>query len=380
MSPRPFKLACAFVTAAALAAGACSSFTGTAGESPFAFEQVGGATYLLSHEKFVADGTGEKDRWRLQKIGPRSGEPVFFDAVYSLDRPAAVGGISDADGSVAAWVAARYPGHLYRVERLGADGSRAAWDLPARTALPDAYRLLVTQPADASFTWVYFDQANDATATDSDGPVLTAGGPLLHIDTDGARVAADHVIWSRCAGECRYLVDDDGVFTLKNAAGDVLASWNDNLPSYVRAVCGRELVTEAWRYAIGATEVVATAMPRGFLKELAWGHLVCRDDALDWMWLETAYHSGGPPAAYAVDATKPTTRRLFTFPAGMRTAFAVLFDGRAQTAFDRYRDGTEGDSTERLSCDNDRPWAEPCAADYIFFSTAVSASTLHTRR
>lgn len=366
MWPKPSNLLRAALAAAALATtGACSSFTGSAGELALAVERIDGATYLLSHEKLVADGTGEKDRWRLQRIGSHPGDAVLFDAAYSIDWPEAVGGITAFDRSVAAWVVSRHPGRLFRIERLGLDGSRAAWDLERGTGLPSAYRLMVTRPADASVTWLYFAQAD-----------LMYNGyyrPLLQIDADGVRVVAEDVVWAHCERTCRYLVDDHGQLLLKDAGGETLVSWTGESEFGLRAVCGAELVTDDTRYAITATAVIATPMPRGFLADLkSPGHLTCRDDVTDWMWMELETRS-----AYAIDATTAAKRPLFELPYGIRTPLATLVgDGRAILAFDHYRDGNELDSTETLNCDNDRPWAEPCTADYVFFKTSVTTAAL----
>lgn len=366
MWPRPSKLLRALLAAAALApAGACSSFTGGAGEQPLALEHIDGATYLLSHEKLVADGTGEKDRWRLQRIGSRPGDPVFFDAAYSIDWPEAVGGITAFDGSVAAWVVARHPGRLFRIERLGLDGSRATWDLERETGLPGAYKLMVTRPADASLTWLYFAQAD-----------LRYNGyyrPLLQLDGDGVRVVAEDVVWAHCERTCRYLIDDQGEFILKDAGGETLVSWTGEYAYGLRAVCGAELVTENQRYAVTPTAVIARPMPRGFLVDVKFpGRLACSESVTDWMWVESEARG-----AYAVDATTGAKRSLFQLPLGVRLPIPMLLgDGRALVAFDAYRDGTEADSKETLTCDNDRPWAEPCAADYVFFKTSITTATL----
>lgn len=365
MWQKPFKLLRALPAATALVLAACpASYTGTAGEMPLAIERIDGETYMLSHEKLVGEGTGEKDRWRLQRIGRSAGDPLFFDAPLVIDWPEAVGAITDFDGEVAAWLAARHPGRLMRIDRLGLDGSRQTWNLEGQTGAPYAYELMVTRPADASFTWLYFNQADD-----------TYRGryrPLVQIDGDGARLVADDVVWARCDGSCRYLVDNAGELILKNAGGETLESWAGERQYGLRAVCGSDLVTENTRYSVTATAVVARPMPRGFLADLEAGHLECDRNGAEWLWLEWESRNG-----YSVDATTAAKRPVITLPAGVRPPLAVLSDdGRAVIAFDRFRNGTAEDSTENLACDNDRPLAEPCTVDYVFFSTAVSTAAL----
>lgn len=360
---KPSKLVLAAL--AALTLPACSaSYTGTAGEMPLALERIDGATYMLSHEKLVGEGTGEKDRWRLQRIGPKASDPLFFDAPFVIDWPEAVGGVSAFDGSVAAWLFARHPGRLLRIDRLGLDGTRQTWTIENEAGAPYAYKLMVTRPADASFAWLYFNQAEDS--------YHGFYRPLVQIDGDGARLIAHDVVWARCDGPCRYLVDDGGELVLKNANGETLVSWTGESQYGVRAVCGAELVTENNRYAVTPTAVVATPMPRGFLADLEAGHLECDGGSDEWLWVESESRNG-----YAVGATTGTKRSVVTLPTGVRPPLAALTgDGRAFVAFDHFRNGTAAASTQNLYCDNDRPFAEPCTVDYVFFATSVSTAAL----
>lgn len=326
--------------------------TGTAGEIPFAFESIAGRTYLLTEQRVVRDGAGERQRWWLNALDAPPDDAVTFDAAYSATLPPALAGIAAADGGVAAWLWVHVPGNTPRIERLGIDGERRAWTLPETSEMPAAYRLAVTAPADHAFVWLFADQA------DARGP-----RPLLQVDADGVQIRDDDVVWASCDGGCRYLVEADGAFVLKDASGN--AGRGYAAQGTLRAACGDRLVTEARRYAVAATGVTVERAPAGWATTLVGeGRLACNAGTTRWMWMS-------PGAAYALAVTERSVKPVFTLSSASFRRYGAVTAGKAAVAF------AADTGTDTVTCDNEgRPAAESCVADYDTYATVVSETVL----